>query len=92
MHSCWAAHPGRSVVAQVGAIRYDASMSLAEIKKAATQLPPEELTALTAFLVNRDQSAWDDQMDKDAASGKLDRLFEEAESERTNGTLRDWPE
>ena len=30
-------------------------------------------------------------MDKDAASGKLDRLFEEAESERAKGTLRDWP-
>jgi hypothetical protein len=71
--------------------RYDSAMSLAEIKELATQLPPEELTALTAFLVKRDQSAWDDQMEKDAASGKLDRLFEEAQSERTNGTLRDWP-
>jgi hypothetical protein len=27
------------------------SMSLAEIKQLATQLPPEELTALTSFLV-----------------------------------------
>ena len=67
-------------------------MSLAEIKRLATQLPPEELTALTAFLVKRDQSAWDDQLDKDAASGKLDRLFEEAENERGNDTLRDWPD
>ena len=71
---------------------YDRIVSLAEIKQLATQLPPEELTALTAFLVKRDQSAWDDQMDKDAASGKLDRLFEEAESERANGTLREWPD
>lgn len=67
-------------------------MSLAEIKQLVTQLPPEELTALTAFLVKRDQSAWDDQMDKDAASGKLDRLFDEAENERANGTLRAWPD
>jgi hypothetical protein len=66
-------------------------VSLTEIKELATQLPPEELTALTAFLVKRDQSAWDDQMDRDSASGKLDRLFEEAESERGNDTLRDWP-
>jgi hypothetical protein len=56
-------------------------MSLAEIKQLATQLPPEELTALTAYLVRRDQAIWDDQMDKDVDSGKLDRLFEEAESE-----------
>ena len=65
---------------------------MAEIKQLATQLPPEELTALTAFLVKPDQSAWDDQMDRDAASGELDRLFEEAESERGNGALRDWPD
>ena len=32
-------------------IRYDPFMSLAEIKQAAAQLPPEELTALTSFLV-----------------------------------------
>jgi hypothetical protein len=82
---------GASYVADNASGQYDSIVSLAEIKELATQLPPEELTALTAFLVKRDQSAWDDQMDKDAASGKLDRLFEEAESERANGTLRDWP-
>lgn len=32
-------------------MRYDPFMSLAEIKQAAAQLPPEELTALTSFLV-----------------------------------------
>jgi hypothetical protein len=66
-------------------------VSLAEIKQLATQLPPEELTALTAFLVERDNTAWDKQMERDAASGELDRLFEE-ESERESGRLRDWPE
>jgi hypothetical protein len=65
---------------------------LAEIKQLATQLSAEELTALTTFLVERDNAAWDKQMEKDAASGKLDRLFEEAESERGRGRLRDWPE
>ena len=66
-------------------------MSLAEIKQAVAQLAPHELTALTAYLVKRDQAAWDEQMEEDAASGKLDRLFEEADSERAKGTLRDWP-
>ena len=69
---------GLAVVAQNIPGMYDFAVSLAEIKQLATQLPPEELTALTAFLVKRDQSSWDDQLDKDAASGKLDRLFEEA--------------
>ena len=67
-------------------------MSLAEIKQLATQLPAEELTALTTFLVERDNAAWDKQMEKDAVSGKLDRLFEEAENERGSNRLRDWPE
>ncbi len=67
-------------------------MSLAEIKQAVTQLPPQEVTALTAYLVELDQTAWDKQIEADSASGKLDFLFEEAEKERAAGTLRDWPE
>jgi hypothetical protein len=67
-------------------------VSLAEIKQAVTKLRPEEVTALTAFLVELDNAAWDKQIEADAASGKLDFLFEEAEKERTRGTLRDWPE
>lgn len=68
------------------------SMSLAEIKQAVAQLPPQEVTALTAYLVELDQAAWDKQIEADSASGKLDFLFEEAEKERVAGTLRDWPE
>jgi len=30
--------------------------------------------------------AWDEQMEADAAAGKLDFLFEEAEAERAKGT------
>lgn len=67
-------------------------MSLAEIKQAVAQLPPQELTVLTAFLVQLDNAAWDKQIEADSASGKLDFLFEEAEKERAGGTLRDWPE
>jgi hypothetical protein len=67
-------------------------VSLAEIKQAVTKLRPEEVTALTAFLVELDNAAWDKQIEADAASGKLDFLFEEAEKERTRVTLRAWPE
>ncbi len=67
-------------------------MSLAEIKQAVTQLPPQEVTALTAFLVELDSAAWNKQIEADSTSGKLDFLFEEADKERASGTLRDWPE
>ena len=33
-----------------------------------------------------------EQMEQDAASGKLDFLFQEADEERRAGKLRDWPE
>lgn len=67
-------------------------MSLAEIKNAVSELSPEQLAELTAFIFEQDNAdAWDQQMQKDAAAGKLDFLVEEAERARKDGTLRDWP-
>lgn len=43
-------------------------MSLAEIKQAVTELPPQELTALTAFLLRLDNAAWDKQIEADATA------------------------
>ena len=60
-------------------------MSLAEIESAVRQLPPKELAELAAFVSEQDNAAWDKQMEQDAASGKLDFLFEEAERERAAG-------
>ena len=67
-------------------------MSLSEIKSAVCELSPKELAELAAFISKQDNAAWDKQMEKDAASGKLDFLFEEAERERAGGQQRDWPE
>ena len=36
--------------------------------------------------------SWTRQMEEDAAGGKLDFLFAEAEKERAAAKLRDWPE
>jgi hypothetical protein len=66
-------------------------MSLSEIKDAVTGLTPKELAELAAFIRERDSGAWDQQIEEDAAAGKLDFLFEEAEKARMTGTLRDWP-
>ena len=66
-------------------------MSLAEIKRAVRQLSPRELAELAAFISEHDNRAWDAQIGQDAATGKLDFLFEEAERERADGKLRDWP-
>lgn len=67
-------------------------MSFAELEQAVRKLEPEELTAFTALVVKLDNEAWDKQIEQDAASGKLDFLFQEAEQERARGGMRTWPE
>ncbi|PZR74627.1 MAG: hypothetical protein DLM73_07550 [Chthoniobacterales bacterium] len=64
-------------------------MSLTEIKTAVRELSSKELAELAAFISKQDNAIWDKQMEKDAASGKLDFLFDEAERERTAGQLRE---
>ena len=60
-------------------------MSLAEIKSAVRELSPKELAELTAFISEQDNAVWRVQMEQDAASGKLDFLFQEADAERRRG-------
>jgi hypothetical protein len=38
----------------------------------------------------REQRRWDEQMDADSLAGKLDFLFDEAESESAGGLLHEW--
>ena len=62
-----------------------------EIEAAIDGLPPEEYRRIVQWFRARDQERWDEQMDRDSSSGKLDFLFEEAESESAKGLLREWP-
>jgi len=57
-------------------------MSLAEIKSAVRELSPKELAELAAFILKQDNAAWTRQIEQDAAGGKLDFLFDEADRER----------
>ncbi len=62
-----------------------------EIKAAINNLPPDEYRQLSQWFRELEQSRWDEQMDQDFAAGKLDFLFDEAESESAQGLLHDWP-
>ncbi len=62
-----------------------------EIEAAITSLPPEEYQRLVDWFHAREQTRWDEQIDRDSAAGKLDFLFTEAESESAQGLVRDWP-
>jgi len=62
-----------------------------EIEEAIEGLAPEEYWRIVQWFHSREQSRWDEQMDADSATGKLDFLFDEAESESAKGLLREWP-
>ena len=53
----------------------------AEIEK----LSPDEFVELREWLLEKDWAAWDRQIEDDAATGKLDKLFENAESDHRSG-------
>jgi len=62
-----------------------------EIEAAITALPPDEYRRFADWFHNREQTRWDEQMDRDSVSGKLDFLFQEAESELNDKLVSDWP-
>ena len=62
-----------------------------EIETAIEGLPPEEYLRIVQWFRVREQTRWDEQMDADSLAGKLDFLFDEAESESARGLLREWP-
>jgi hypothetical protein len=62
-----------------------------QIEAAISGLAPEEYQRLVEWFRTREQARWDEQMDADSSTGKLDFLFEEAERESPQGLLREWP-
>jgi hypothetical protein len=61
-----------------------------EIKKAAGALSVNEREELLSWLLDVDDD-WDRQIARDAATGKLNSLIEEARSAVREESLRDWP-
>jgi hypothetical protein len=62
-----------------------------EIEAAIDSLAPEEFRRIAKWFREREQGLWDEQLDRDSVSGKLDLLFEEAENESKKELLRKWP-
>ena len=62
-----------------------------EIEAAIDGLPQEEYRRIVQWFRVREQMRWDEQTDADSSAGKLDFLFDEAESESAKGLLREWP-
>ncbi len=67
-------------------------MSLAEIKDAVEMLSPGELAELASFVRQRENAAWDRQIDADfAEGGRLQPLLDEVREDVRKGRLEDLP-
>jgi hypothetical protein len=60
-------------------------MSIQELETAIKQLSVKELANLTAWLINYHEQIWDQQIEDDLDSGKLDRFLNEIEREYAAG-------
>jgi hypothetical protein len=49
-----------------------------QIEAAILKLSPQELSQLADWVLNLDEQRWDEQLERDIASGKLDFLAQEA--------------
>lgn len=59
-----------------------------EIEAAIASLPKEEYARLRDWFSERDWEKWDQQIEADSKSGKLDFLLKEALEEKTGGNLK----
>ncbi len=60
-----------------------------EIQVAIESLPHWEYTRLRQWFSERDWRKWDEQIEADSESGKLDFLIAEARDEKAKGILRE---
>jgi hypothetical protein len=63
-----------------------------EIERAIQNLSLDEFAQIAQHVRALEQERWDAQLDRDASSGKLDFLIDEAREDRKQGRLRDWPD
>lgn len=61
-----------------------------EIKDAVSDLSPENLAAFRAWFAEFDAMLWDRQLEMDVASGRLDRLGDEALQDLREGRCTDF--
>ena len=67
-------------------------MSLAEIKDAVDTLSPGELAELASFIRQRENAAWDQQIDSDFdKGGRLRSISDEVREDIRAGRLEDLP-
>ena len=62
--------------------------TIQEIERAVSDLSPEELSRFRAWFLEFDAQVWDEQLESDVASGRLQALTEEARADLRAGRTR----
>ena len=60
-----------------------------ELKSAIAALPENEFVELRQWFSEKDWQNWDEQIEADSKSGKLDFLIKEANDQKRSGKLKD---
>jgi len=60
-------------------------MDIKEIESAIAQLPPSELAELAKWFEEFQAQVWDEQLEQDVKSGRLDALLKQAEQDFEQG-------
>ena len=60
-------------------------MKLEQLKHEVEELTPEEFKEFSGWFEHRMADLWDEQIEKDAKAGKLDRVFETARENYRSG-------
>ena len=63
-------------------------MTIKELQREITQLPPAELAELTEWFEEFLAQTWDKQIEQDSESGRLDALIQQAEREYEAGRYK----
>ena len=63
-------------------------MSVKEIEAAIERLPAEELAALATWFERHHQDAWDEQIEKDLDSGRLDSMLAKVDADYQAGLAK----
>ena len=64
-------------------------MTIEDIEKAVSQLPPEDLARLRAWFQEFEAARFDQKIERDAKAGRLDRLAEQALADYRQGRARE---
>ena len=63
-------------------------MSVEELERAVSELPPEDLRRFREWFAEFEADFWDRQIERDLRAGRLDALVEEARTEHRSGRTR----